>query len=85
MNGVKYIGNGEFVVTEEWLVEVFSQAVSMMDLSCIEKIYTIAKRRYNDSLEPLHPCEHPGERADNDWFKVKCLAEILLEGAKGGR
>lgn len=56
-----------------------------MDLSCIEKIYTIAKRRYNDSLEPLHPCGHPGERADNDWFKVKCLAEILLEGAKGGR
>lgn len=56
-----------------------------MDLSCIEKIYTIAQRRYNDSLEPLHPCERPGERADNDWFKVKCLAEILLEGAKGGR
>ena len=23
MNGVQYIGNGEFVVTEEWLVEVF--------------------------------------------------------------
>lgn len=43
------------------------------------------KRRYNDSLEPLHPCERPGERADNDWFKVKCLAEILLEEAKGGR
>ena len=30
-------------------------------------------------------CERPGERADNDWFKVKCLAEILLEEAKGGR
>ena len=29
MNGVQYIGNGEFVVTEEWLVGVFSQAVSM--------------------------------------------------------
>ena len=66
----------EFVVTEEWLRET---------LSCIEKIYTIAKRRYSDSLEPLHPCERPGERADNDWFKVKCLAEILLEEAKGGR
>lgn len=48
-------------------------------------IYTIAKRRYNDSLETLHPCERPGERADNDWFKVKSLAEILLEEAKGGR
>lgn len=31
VNGItdKYIGNGEFVVTEEWLVEVFSQPVSM--------------------------------------------------------
>ena len=57
----------------------------MIDLSCIEKIDTIAKRCYNGSLEPLHPCERPGERADNDWFKVKCLAEILLEEAKGGR
>lgn len=57
---------------------------SLMDLSLIEKIYTIAKRRYNDGLEPLHPCEYPGERADNDWFKVKCFAEILLEEVKGG-
>lgn len=51
------------------------------ELALIEEIYTIAKRRYNDSLEPLHPCE----RVDNDWFKVKCFAEILLEEAKGGR
>lgn len=29
MNGVKHIGDGEFIVTEEWLCEVFSQAVSM--------------------------------------------------------
>lgn len=50
-----------------------------------KEIGRIAKRRYNASLEPLHPCEYPGERADNDWFKVKCLAEILLEEAKGGR
>ena len=29
MNRVQYIGDGKFVVTEEWLREVFSQAVSM--------------------------------------------------------
>lgn len=56
----------------------------MVDSLLIKKIYTIAKRRYSDSLEPLHPCEYPGERADNDWFKVKCIAEILLEEAKDG-
>lgn len=29
MDSVQYIGDGKFVVTEEWLREVFSQAVSM--------------------------------------------------------
>ena len=29
MISVQYIGDGEFVFTEEWLREVFSQAVSM--------------------------------------------------------
>lgn len=28
-DGVKYIGDGKFVVTEDWLREVYSQAVSM--------------------------------------------------------
>ena len=54
------------------------------ELQVAKQIYSIAKRRYHDSLEPLHPCEYPGERADNDWFKVKCLAEALLEGAEDG-
>lgn len=29
MEGIKYIGDGQFIVTEEWLREVYSQAVSM--------------------------------------------------------
>lgn len=29
MGSVKYIGDGKFVVTEDWLREVYSQAVSM--------------------------------------------------------
>lgn len=29
MNSVQYIGDGKFVVTEEWLREVLSQAVNM--------------------------------------------------------
>ena len=28
-DSVKYIGDGKFVVTEDWLREVYSQAVSM--------------------------------------------------------
>lgn len=28
-DGIRYIGKGEFIVTEDWLREVYSQAVSM--------------------------------------------------------
>lgn len=29
INAVKYIGDGKFVVTEDWIREVYSQAVAM--------------------------------------------------------
>jgi uncharacterized protein YjiK len=32
MEGIKYIGDGQFIVTEEWLREVYGLAVEM---SCI--------------------------------------------------
>lgn len=52
------------------------------ELALVKRIYTIAKRCYNDSIEPLHPCERPGEREDKDWFKVKSYAEALIELSK---
>ena len=52
------------------------------ELQFVKAIYTIAKRCYNDSMEPLHPCERHGEREDKDWFKVKAYAETLIELAK---
>lgn len=52
------------------------------ELALIKKIYSIANRCYNDSVEPLHPCERIGEREDKDWFKVKSYAETLIELAK---
>lgn len=52
------------------------------ELALVKKIYSIAKRCYNDSMEPLHICERPGEREDKDWFKVKSYAEALIELAK---
>lgn len=48
------------------------------ELSLIEKIHSIAKDRYYDSLELLHPCERPGERKDTDWFRVMTYAEMLI-------
>lgn len=55
-----------------------------MNLSCVGKICMVAQWRYVGSFEPLRPCGHSGERADNDWFKVEWLVEVLLEGAEGG-
>lgn len=52
------------------------------ELALVKKIYSIAKRCYGDSMEPLHICERPGERMDPDWFKVKAYAETLIELAK---
>ena len=37
MDDIQYIGDGKFVVTEEWLRDVFSQAVSMNE--ALEELY----------------------------------------------
>lgn len=52
------------------------------ELVLVKRIYAIAKRCYNYSMEPLHICERPGERMDPNWFKVKAYAETLIELAK---
>ena len=49
------------------------------ELQFVKAIYSIAKRQYNDSIEPLHPCERPGERVDLNWLRVKEYAEMLIE------
>lgn len=59
-------------------------AMDRSELALVKKIYSIAKRCYNYSVEPLHPCERPGEREDPDWFKVKAYAETLIELAGEG-
>lgn len=57
-------------------------AMDKSELALVKKIYSIAKRCYDYSMESLHPCERPGERMDPDWFKVKAYAETLIELAK---
>lgn len=57
-------------------------AMDKSELALVKKIYSIAKRCYNDSMDPLHPCERPGEREDKDWLKVKAYAKTLIELAK---
>lgn len=56
--------------------------MNSVELQFVKAIYTVAKKCYNDSIEPLHICERPGEREDKDWFKVKSYAEALIELSK---
>jgi hypothetical protein len=76
MNGVQYIGNGEFVVTEEWLVEVFSQAVSMNVADWLGVGDWQGWCDTNEAIEELYPdyakdydsCQGVAEAMIYDWM-----------------
>lgn len=73
MNSVQYIGDGKFVVTEEWLREVFSQAVSMnvADYLGVDNWWDT-----DEALEGLYPdyakdynsCQGVAEAIIYDWM-----------------
>lgn len=54
-------------------------AMDKTELDLVKKICKIAQRRYDASMEPLHPCELPGERLDMDWAVVRGYAQTLLD------
>lgn len=66
MKGVQYIGNGEFVVTEEWLVEVFSQGVDNWQGwwdtdEALEELYPDYAKDYDS-------CQGVAEAVIYDWM-----------------
>lgn len=79
MNGVRYIGNGEFVVTEEWLREVFSQAVSMNVADYLGVDNWQGWWDMDEALEELYPeygpdydsCQGVAEAIIYDWMNEK--------------
>ena len=76
MNGVRYIGNGEFIVTEEWLREVFSQAVSMNVADWLGVDNWQGWWDMNEAIEELYPdyakdydsCQGVVEAVIYDWM-----------------
>ena len=76
MNGVKYISDGKFVVTEEWLREVFSQAVSMNVADYLGVDNWQGWRGTDEALEELYPdyakdydsCQGVAEAVIYDWM-----------------
>lgn len=76
MNSVQYIGDGKFVVTEEWLVEVFSQAVSMNVADYLGVDNWPGWWDMGEALEELYPdyaldydsCQGVAEAIIYDWM-----------------
>lgn len=76
--GVKYIGDGKFVVTEEWLCEVFSQAVSMNVADYLGVDTWQGWWDTDEALEELYPdyakdydsCQGVAEAMIYDWMNT---------------
>lgn len=76
MNSVQYIGDGKFVVTEGWLREVFSQAVSMNVADYLGVDNWPGWCDTDDALEELYPdyaqeyvsCRGVAEAIMCDWM-----------------
>lgn len=76
MDDVRYIGAGEFIVTEEWLCEVFSQAVSMNVADWLGVGSWQGWCDTDEALEELYPdyaqdydtCQGVAEAIIYDWM-----------------
>lgn len=80
MSGVRYIGNDEFVVTEERLREVLSQAVSMDVADWLGVDNWQGWWDMNEAIEELYPdyvkdydsCRGVAEAVIYDWRNNAC-------------
>ena len=76
MNSVQYIGDGKFVVTEGWLREVLSQAVSMnvADYLGVDNwqgwwdTYDALEELYPDYAKDSASCQGVAEAMIYDWM-----------------
>lgn len=76
MDDVQYIGDGKFIVTEEWLREVFSQAVTMNIVDYLGVDDWQGWWNMDEALEELYPdyakyydsCQGVAEAIIYDWM-----------------
>lgn len=76
MNSVQYIGEDKFIVTEEWLREVFSQAVRMNVADYLGVDNWPGWWDTDEALEELYPdyaqdygsCQGVAEAIIYDWM-----------------
>lgn len=72
MVDVQYIGDGRFVVTEEWLREVLSQAVSMNVADYLGVDNWQGWWDAGEALEELYP------DYAQDYGSCRCVAEAMI-------
>ena len=80
MNSVQYIGDGKFVVTEEWLREVLIQAVSMnvADYLGVDNwpgwcdMDEAFEELYPGYVKDCDPCQDVVEAMIRDWRGCGC-------------
>lgn len=83
MNSIRYIGDGKFVITEEWLREVFSQAVSMnvADYLGVDNwpgwwdVGEALEELYPDYAEDYGSCRGVAEAMIHDWMNNASKAD----------
>ena len=83
MNSVQYIGDGKFVVTEEWLRDVLSQAVSMNVADYLGVDNWPGWWDTDEALEGLYPdyakdsgsCQGVAEAMIHDWMNNASKAD----------
>lgn len=86
MNSVQYIGDGKFVVTEAWLRDVLSQAVSM---NVADYPGADNWQDTGEALEGLYPdyaqdyasCQGVAEAMIHDWMHKASKTAICRDSA----
>lgn len=71
MNDIKYIGNGEFIVTEQWLHQTLKDAIEMRVGN------TPGWAFYDEGIDGMYP-EYAG-----NGYDAEDISEKLLDEAKG--
>lgn len=77
MNDIKYIGNGEFIVTEQWLHQTLKDAIEMRVGNTLGIDNWPGWAFYDEGIDGMYP-EYAG-----NGYDAEEISEKLLDEAKG--
>lgn len=74
MNDIKYIGNGEFIVTEQWLHQTLKDAIEMRVGNTLGIDNWPGWAFYDEGIDGMYP-EYAGNGYDAEEISEKLLDE----------